>query len=320
MSHRNQTIEFFRAVACIFVVLIHARFPDPLGRCIIAAGRSAVPFFCLISGYYCRRDDTEASLSHIRIHLRKTVILTLFATALAVVSNCIAGLISGAGCFAWIADVLRIKVLVKFLLVNRAAFLNSAMWYLFALIYAYGILYFLVKTGVIRYMLPVAFVLLAGNLILCEFSGHPWFYGGNFLFEVLPFLVIGYHFDKFLGIRIPFSWQVFLACAGCALAVWEATVFYREAPLFIGSIICTVLVFRICLERPSDRAGVVSTFGTKLSMPVYILHCCVFGILLAIRPALSGTYGYPLLVLLITILLSLLYAHFVTLARERRGE
>ena len=230
MSHRNQAIEFFRAIACIFVVLIHARFPEPFGRWIIGAGRFAVPFFCLISGYYCNRNDTEASLSHISIHLKRMVVLTLSAAALAVVSNCIAGLISGDGCFAWIAGELRIKVLLRFLLFNRAVFLNSAMWYLFAMIYAYGILYFLVKTGVIRYALPFAFVLLTGNLVLCEFSGQAWYYGGNFLLEVLPFVVIGYHFDKFLKIRIPFASEIFLACAGCALAVWEVSVFYFDAP------------------------------------------------------------------------------------------
>lgn len=319
MSRRNQTIEFFRAIACIFVVLIHARFPEPFGRWIIGAGRFAVPFFCLISGYFCNRNDTEASLSHIRIHLKRMVVLTLSAAALAIVSNFIAGLISGDGCFAWIAGELRIKVLLRFLLFNRAAFLNSAIWYLFAMIYAYGILYFLVKTGMVRYALPFAFVLLTGNLVLCEFSGQAWYYGGNFLLEVLPFVVIGYHFDKFLKVRIPFACEVFLAFAGCALAVWEVSVFYSYAPLFIGSIVCAVMVFRICLERPSDRAGVISTFGSKLTMPVYILHCCVIRIMLAIRPELSGTYHYPLLVLLVTVLLAMLYARYVngiTLSRK----
>lgn len=320
MSRRNQTIEFFRAIACIFIVLIHARFPEPSGRWIVGAGRFAVPFFCFISGYFCRKNDTETSLSHIRIHLKKTVVLTLYASALAVVSNCIAGVISGDGCFDWIAREMHVKVLLKFLLINRAVFLNSAMWYLFAMIYAYVILYFLVKTGIIRHAFPLAFVLLAGNLVLCEFSGHAWYYGGNFLFEVLPFVVIGYHFDKILKIRIPFACDIFLACAGCALAVWEISVFYSKAPLFIGSIVCAIMVFRICLERPSDRAGLISTFGTKLTMPVYILHCCVCRILLAIRPALSGTYHYPLLVLLVTVLLAMLYVRFAKHATARPGK
>ncbi len=312
MSHRNQTIEYFRTIACILIVLIHARFPEPVGLWIIGAGRFSVPFFCIISGYYCMKNDTEASLLHIRTHLKKIVILTLFASALAVITNCIAGLITGDGCFTWIVKELHVKVLLRFLLFNRAVFLNSAIWYLFAMIYAYGFLYFLVKTGIIRYGLPVAFVLLTMNLIACEFSGHVWYYGGNFLFEVLPFVVIGYHFDKILTIRIPLNLQIFLAGIGCALAMWEITVFSSDAPLYIGSVICAIMVFRICLEKPSDRAGFISTIGTKLTMPIYILHCCVCRILLAIWPALPGTYQYPLLVLFATILLALPYALFTS--------
>ena len=55
----NNSIDFFKAIACIGVVLIHCRFPGVVGILIRTIARFAVPFFTMISGFYLISSDTE---------------------------------------------------------------------------------------------------------------------------------------------------------------------------------------------------------------------------------------------------------------------
>ena len=49
--NKNYTLYFFEGLACLLVVLIHAPFPGTLGIIFSSAGRFAVPFFFMISGF-----------------------------------------------------------------------------------------------------------------------------------------------------------------------------------------------------------------------------------------------------------------------------
>ena len=50
---RNQNIDFFKGIACILIVFIHAPFPEFFGDYIIKPiARFAVPFFFMVSGYF----------------------------------------------------------------------------------------------------------------------------------------------------------------------------------------------------------------------------------------------------------------------------
>ena len=49
----NFCIDFLKGIACIFVVFMHCEFPGLMGIAVQAISRFCVPFFFMVSGYYC---------------------------------------------------------------------------------------------------------------------------------------------------------------------------------------------------------------------------------------------------------------------------
>ena len=57
---RNHVLDAEKAVAAYMVVFLHLHFPGVTGEIFNAAARFAVPFFFMISGYFCWRKDGKA--------------------------------------------------------------------------------------------------------------------------------------------------------------------------------------------------------------------------------------------------------------------
>ena len=49
----NYCIDFLKGIACIFVVFMHCEFPGLTGIAVQAVSRFCVPFFFMVSGYFC---------------------------------------------------------------------------------------------------------------------------------------------------------------------------------------------------------------------------------------------------------------------------
>lgn len=49
----NYCLDFIKGIACIFVVFMHCEFPGVLGTAVQAVSRFCVPFFFMVSGYFC---------------------------------------------------------------------------------------------------------------------------------------------------------------------------------------------------------------------------------------------------------------------------
>ena len=50
---RNKSLDAAKAIAAFLVVFIHISFPGMTGRIIKTLARSAVPFFFMVSGFFC---------------------------------------------------------------------------------------------------------------------------------------------------------------------------------------------------------------------------------------------------------------------------
>ena len=58
----NYCLDFIKGIACICVVFMHCEFPGVLGTAIQCVSRFCVPFFFMVSGYYCydaKKNTTE---------------------------------------------------------------------------------------------------------------------------------------------------------------------------------------------------------------------------------------------------------------------
>ena len=69
-TRRNQSMECFKLVAALLVILIHAPFPGKVGNLIAAAGDVAVPMFFVISGYFTFGADQQTLKRRLKHLLR----------------------------------------------------------------------------------------------------------------------------------------------------------------------------------------------------------------------------------------------------------
>ena len=51
----NYCLDFLKGIACMFVVYMHCEFPGITGVAVQAISRFCVPFFFMVSGYFCFR-------------------------------------------------------------------------------------------------------------------------------------------------------------------------------------------------------------------------------------------------------------------------
>lgn len=124
---RSIAIDIFRIVAAFFVICIHAPFitweTNPIYKC-------AVPFFCLVTGYYLndKREDDKLFFNKIFVYLR--ILL------LAVIVYLILALFEGVD-----VEIPSLKILALY---NSFGFINAPhLWYLLALIISLSIIHLL---------------------------------------------------------------------------------------------------------------------------------------------------------------------------------
>lgn len=57
----NYCLDFIKGIACMFVVFMHCEFPGILGTAVQAISRFCVPFFFMVSGYFCFRPIVQSA-------------------------------------------------------------------------------------------------------------------------------------------------------------------------------------------------------------------------------------------------------------------
>ena len=305
---RNHAIDAVRAVACAFVLFVHATFPNPFGLYVAAAARFAVPFFLMVSGYYAFCSEEAGALRVARRRLVSTAKLTFIGTLFYAVSNTGRQLLQGQPAFSWLDSLLNPQGLFNFFVYNRAIFLSSVMYYLFMLLYVYGIFILLIKTRTLKAAYACIPVLLIACVALDEFFGQPWYYAGNFLLTGLPFFLLGHFFAH----RPPrFAHPGRLILPGLLLTLVE-TALFGEAYCYVGTLMTAIGLFLFCLNAPDVKLPqALVRFGRSCSVTVFIIHCAVrdyLNMLIPEQPVLLA-YARPLAVLAASCALALALAH-----------
>ena len=169
-KHYNPCLDFIKGLACLCVVFMHCEFPGEVGTIVQAASRFSVPFFFMVSGYFCfyseKYDDA-------------IILYVLFAFVLKSVY------------------VLTRKEIWAFGVFNQPFIIVGQLWFLFALLYdyfAFGIIWKVDKIKwfyLISAVLIVVYICMAQGAHLCGIK-VPNMYYRNWLIEGLPFFFAGH--------------------------------------------------------------------------------------------------------------------------------
>ena len=269
MKCYNSCLDFFKGIACFFVVFMHCEFPGITGTIVQAISRFCVPFFFMVSGYFCfYSNELEYNKSIIQrkvIHIGRIVLwASLF--------------------YVLIAFVLKGSYFVRrydlwaFVVFNRPFIIVSQLWFLFALLYdyiAYGLIWKANRIKlfyIISIVLFIAYIFLAQGIHLMG-DEMPNMYYKNWLIEGLPFFFAGHWIhanqDKF---RISDKVLILIVLVSTLLCLIERRIMGRDFGVNIMTFPQVFALFIYAVKNPDRYKGVIQEIGKRYSMWVYILH------------------------------------------------
>lgn len=281
---RNPRYDALKGIACIAVLFMHCEFPGIFGTIVQCITRWSVPLFFTISGVFFKRDTVSECFRKARHILDLILIGTLFYLFFAITEQLCIGGVSQLVSYA--KQELTFINIAAWAVLNRPVFIRSHLWFLFALLYVYIAYAIMIKLGLTKYSKPLAVVLLSCHFILgygSYLAGHPL--SGclfrNFLFEGLPFFLIGKTFKGFSGMKNDNSRKlggVLLIVCGIPLSIIERFLIGQDFSVHIASLI-VIFGELMWAQTPSEGDRLcdgLAYIGKNCSLYVYIFHVAIY--------------------------------------------
>ena len=252
---------------------MHCEFPGTVGIIVQAISRFSVPFFFMISGFFCYYPNelsyntvtARRKITHIcRIVLWASLFYLLFAFVL-------------KGSY-----IVRRYDVMAFGIFNQPFIVVGQLWFLFALLYDYIAFGLIWRGNRIRLfywisaVLFVVYICLAQGAHLCGIKIPNMCYR-NWLIEGLPFFFAGHWIhanqDK---IRISDKVLILVFLITTLLCLVERRIMGRDFGMNIMTIPQVFALFIYAVKFPDRHKGTIQEIGKRYSMWVYILHPFVF--------------------------------------------
>lgn len=322
----NYNLDFIKGIACMFVVFMHCEFPGIMGTAVQAISRFCVPFFFMVSGYFCfkplvaktelRTDKVLAgggisSIGRKLKHIGKiTFWASVFYLAFVLLQQSI---LNNQNFFLSVRDVFN------WLVFNQPRIIAGQYWFLFALLYAYtfyGILECLRLRRfayILAAMMFVVYVLMAQGAHLAGYHVPNMFYR-NWLVEAFPYFMLGHYIHENQE-RINISNKALITIiVTTTLLCWVERWFMgRDFGVNIVTIPQVFALFVYGVKNPQRHGGIVQRLGRDCSMLVYILHPAVWHSLeeiyneFELNDNMPALYMMPIFVLGLSVLLSIVF-------------
>ncbi len=305
----NRFLYLISFIACMLVILIHTRFPGNFGMAMDAVCRMAVPFFFTLSGRFLLRDGDDVA-KQIRVrsgaYLRKILKITAIVYVVYFIYSLLIHIYLGDSIKEWLVSKYSLKEGLLFIFFNSGTYVYDSvfvfdhMWFLFALIYAIGLIY------VFAFVLRKWYKALIGILLVLLYFGEAlqtfypirplnisittWYVMRNWLFVGLPFVLLGIllsdifrkkklkygdsYIDEMTKHRISFILMIVL---GIFFSIVETFIFGKKE-VYIGSLIMVIGIF--LLSECRVYAGrYLYDIGKRSSARIYYYHVLVIAII-----------------------------------------
>ena len=278
-KRENDCLWMLKGISCIIVILFHCPIKGIIGDGIIYALRFPIPIFFMSTGYfmyrgtnYCRKIKTF--LKHL-----------IFAESVACISLIIKSVIDSSfdDLFSRMSSSLNLKTIFF------GSVFNGTLWYLYAMIWTYIILYILSRCKYGFTMgycsIPLLlFIHIAGRVYVTNhYDINEWvFLFRSAILFALPFVLIGRliaekqdKLSKFLNYYSIGG----IFCVGILLMVFEYFKWQRFMDLQVSTIFISISLFLFALYKPDFKLlGIFKYIGKSLLLYVYIFHIPVYTI------------------------------------------
>lgn len=312
---RFSTLDAFKALFAFFVVILHS--PGFAGKeFLYPVTRMAVPFFFIVSGYFCYNNSAEKLFKRIK---RIFILLVL--------SELLFGLwaifVNRNNLIEYLTGIFNVKFILRVLILNEQ-FFNVHLWYLQAYLYALVILWLLkyFKVGYTKKYIFAAAVILIYCLVMAEFLYND----GNFnpcMFRNwlmgLAFIFIGMSINNFQSVIVRYRkiyGIVFLI--SIIVVYFEAFLLNNfKQELYIGIVFAVTAIFCFGISYPELlKNSVFEKIGCKYSLYIYIIHPIIGHIINVICMRLNISEFVNCVVPIVVYVLSFSVAYFYLIVKE----
>ena len=316
---RNYCLDFVKGIACICIVFMHCEFPGRFGIIIQSISRFCVPFFFMVSGYFCYKESGIVDYKKKVIHIG---LITGGATALYFVINVI---IRG------MEIQYSPKKLLYWILFNEPFVIAGQMWFLFALLYDY-VLYALIDKykalNIVRFLIPVliaAYICLAQGASLFGIDIPNAIYR-NFMIEGLAFFSLGnwIHVHQ-AKLNVSNKFLVMSVVIFTFLCPFERFLLGRDFGVNISTFPQVIAIFLLCLNKPGfGKNTKISVLGLKYSLYVYVFHPAIWHFLenyyaiLNIDDSRVALYLMPIFCASFSIVASVVYTKVLSIIKIKK--
>ena len=271
MKKYNSCLDFIKGFACFCVVFMHCEFPGVVGIVVQAISRFSVPFFFMVSGYFCfypGRYDS-ALIRRKTTHITGIVLwVSLFYVLFAFVLKS--------------AYVVTRYEMWAFGVFNQPVIIVGQLWFLFAFLYVYFAVAIIWKADKIKWfylisaVLIVVYICMAQGTHLCGIKIQNMYYR-NWLIEGVPFFFAGHWIhanqDK---ISLSDKMLILVILVSTLLCLVERKIMGRDFGVNIMTFPQVFALFIYAVKYPDRHRGIIQKIGKRYSMWVYILHPFVF--------------------------------------------
>ena len=211
-----------------------------------------------------------------------------------------------------------IKHLFDFVFFNEPVIISGHLWFLFALLYTYVVFGFVYKSWnfekfrkISPFFLVVVFI--CGQVFYNFGINIPNHFYRNFLFEAIPFFIVGYNIrinhEKLMNKFSNKSLLIILSIS-TILCIPERILEKREFGLMVCSLFQVFSIFILSIKNPDIRVCcAISKLGDKYSFSVYLYHIIAGDVVVYIFSLLKFDgymmYLVPLITVCFTILLAI---------------
>lgn len=324
VRQENHCLNVVKGLASIMVVFGHAIFPGTFGQMVFTLASAGVPIFFLISGYYAYYEDSQIIAKKVPKKLFNISKVTLEACLLYFVWKFVYTGLKGDNLLSAMKEF-RLKKIATLLVLNDTDVISgSHLWFLFCLIYAYMLLWFLAKHNIVKWIYPVVILAFVARLFACHQEN--WHYMQNFWVDGLPYFFTGFYLNKQKEKISKISSKVAILVIILGI-VWREMMYFINLPVAIpinlfeiGSIIAAIMVF-IVAHNNGDKGknSVMEKIGKDYSLYLYIGHVMIFYFISIYDKQLFGgelpvwyEWVKPLLVLIISLGVAVVYSKIST--------
>ena len=316
------SIDVMRIVMAFFVVAIHVPFADKAGEVFITYGKTAVPFFLVICGYFLYRDDNSEMMKRL-IKQTKRIFIFFIAANVFYAGVYAVYLRVTSGSFDGMKACFSAKVLTDFALYNLSPF-SEHLWYLGSLFYALIIMLLLNKLKLMKYAMFAAPLLVAAYVVLSHLGIGTPVQLRNALFVGLGYTMMGMlirRFEKKIldqKAAAPVLWILTVIC--CVTAVFELNGYKQGTAVpFVSCEILIYLIVLLCLKYPDFGKGTFAEWlGRECSLTVYIMHMAVLYLMLMTgNDKFFGKFG-AVTVFVLTTVIAAIYKNIKNAVTDRK--